>query len=118
LRRDFFRYDYLQADLDEGEAAAIAQADYKQAHLLIDEKKGFRRATVMQLATVRTVQLLNLMKEVGAIKEVKPYYDKLEKTGFYIKETVRRKISRRSRRRISRSISTASTHQPYSAVGA
>src|SRR5260221_11695487 len=33
--------DYLKADLDPGEAAAIAQADYKKAHLLIDEKLGF-----------------------------------------------------------------------------
>src|SRR5262252_2013059 len=48
--------NYLQADLDEGEAAAIAQADHKRAHLLIDEKKGFRRATIMQLTVVRTVQ--------------------------------------------------------------
>ena len=41
----------LQADLHEGEAAAIAQAEYKQAHLLIDENKGFKRALVMQITT-------------------------------------------------------------------
>lgn len=83
---------YLQADLDEGEAAAIAQADYKQAHLLIDENKGFKRAETMQITAVRTLNLLNMLKEAGAIKEVKPYYEKLEKTGFYLKEDVRKKL--------------------------
>ncbi len=82
----------LQADLDEGEAAAIAQADYKQAHLLIDENKGFKRALVMQITAIRTLQLLNMMKEAGAIEEVKPYYEKLEKTGFYLKPEIRKKL--------------------------
>jgi predicted nucleic acid-binding protein len=82
----------LQADLDDGEAAAIAQADYKQAHLLIDENKGFNRARVMQITAVRTLQLLNMMKAVGAIPAVKPFYEKLEKTGFYLKESVRQKF--------------------------
>jgi predicted nucleic acid-binding protein len=82
----------LRADLDEGEAAAIAQADYKQAHLLIDENKGFKRAQVMQITAVRTLQLLNMMKEVGAIPAVKPCYEMLEKTGFHLKESVRQKF--------------------------
>src|SRR5262249_9220827 len=82
----------LQADLDEGEAAAIAQADYKQAHLLIDENKGFKRALRMEITAIRTLQLLNMMKAVGAIAEVKPLYDKLEKTGFHLKEAVRKRL--------------------------
>ncbi len=81
----------LQADLDEGEAAAIAQADYKQAHLIIDENKGFKRALLMEITAIRTLQLINMMKAVGAIPEVKPYYDKLEKTGFHLKAEVRRR---------------------------
>src|SRR5438093_11846864 len=40
--------EYLKADLDEGEAAAIAQADATQSVLILDEQKGFRRATNMQ----------------------------------------------------------------------
>ncbi len=84
--------NYLQADLDEGEAAAIAQAYYKQAHVLIDENKGFKRAQVMQITAIRTLQLLNMMKAVGAIPAVKPYYEKLEQTGFHLKEAVRQKF--------------------------
>jgi predicted nucleic acid-binding protein len=82
----------LQADLDEGEAAAIAQADYKQTHLLIDEKRGYKRAETMQLIVMRTTNLLNKLKEVGAIAEVTPYYDKLERTGFYLKAKIRKQL--------------------------
>jgi predicted nucleic acid-binding protein len=88
---DEFVKNFLQADLDEGEAAAIAQAAYKQAHLLIDENKGFKRALVMQIKAIRTLHLLNMMKEVGAIPAVKPYYEKLEKTGFHLRANVRQR---------------------------
>lgn len=84
--------NYLQADLHEGEAAAIAQADYKDAILLLDEEKGYKRARAMELTVIRTINLLNLLKEVGAISKVKPYYDKLEKTGFYLKAKVRQQL--------------------------
>jgi predicted nucleic acid-binding protein len=90
LEADELVKDYLKVDLDEGEAAAIAQADYKQSHLLIDENKGFKRAETMQIAAIRTTKLLNKLKEAGAIAKVEPYYDKLEKTGFYLKAEVRR----------------------------
>jgi|SRR5947209_5544864 len=83
---------FLKADLDEGEAAAIAQADYKKAVLLLDEKDGYERAEVMKLTTVRTVNLLNMLKAAGVISEVKPYYQKLEDTGFYLKAEVRRQL--------------------------
>jgi predicted nucleic acid-binding protein len=89
---DEFTKSFLQADLDEGEAAAIAQADYKQTVLLLDEKKGFKRAETMRLTVIRTLNVLNKLKEAEAIKEVKPYYDKLSRTGFYVKESVRLRL--------------------------
>jgi predicted nucleic acid-binding protein len=78
----------LQADLDEGEAAALAQADYTGSVLLLDEKAGFKRASVMQITVIRTPRLLNELKRAGAIAEVKPYYQKLAETGFYLKSAV------------------------------
>jgi len=89
---DEFTREVLKADLDEGEAAAIAQADYKQSVLLLDEKKGVRRAARMQLTVIRTLNVLNSLKKAEAIKEVKPYYDKLIKRGFYVTDDVRRKL--------------------------
>ncbi len=84
--------NYLKADLDEGEAAAIAQADYKQSILLLDEKEGSKRAGIMQITVIRTANLLILLKEAGAIPEVKPYYQKLEETGFYLKAEMRQQL--------------------------
>lgn len=52
---DEFTKSFLKADLDEGEAAAIAQADYKQTVLLLDEKKGFKRAETMHRSTRRPI---------------------------------------------------------------
>ena len=79
---DQFTKAFLRADLDDGEAAAIAQADYKQAVLLLDENKGFKRAQSMQLTVCRTLNVLNQLKTAGAIVAVRPYYDKLRRTGF------------------------------------
>ncbi|HZG54436.1 MAG TPA: hypothetical protein VEZ40_20210 [Pyrinomonadaceae bacterium] len=87
-----FTKDFLKADLDEGEAAAIAQAEFKQAALLIDERKGFRTANNMQLKTIRTGKLLNMLKEAGAISEVKPYHLKLKAAGFYMGENIERQL--------------------------
>jgi predicted nucleic acid-binding protein len=81
--------EILKADLDDGEAAAIAQADKTDSILLIDEQKGSRRATTMQIQVVRTGKLLNMLKEAGAIRAVKPYHHKLEQLGFYLDQGLR-----------------------------
>jgi len=74
--------EYLKADLHDGEAAAIAQADITQSVLLIDEKKGYDRARTMQLTIVRTGRLLVMLKEVTAISEVRPYLERLKVLDF------------------------------------
>jgi predicted nucleic acid-binding protein len=84
--------NYLKADLDEGEAAAIAQADYKQTTLLIDEQRGFNRARKMQLTIIRSGRLLNMLKEAGAIAAVKPYHHKLIETHFHLGEKERQQL--------------------------
>jgi predicted nucleic acid-binding protein len=79
----------LKADLDDGEAAAIAQADFTESVLLLDERKGYERAEKMEVRTIRTANLLIMMKEAGAIKEVKPYLQKLvNEMGFYLRADV------------------------------
>lgn len=87
-----FTKNLMKIDLDEGEAAAIAQAEQKQSVLLLDEKKAFKRAEAMQLTAIRTTKILTLLKEARAIEAVKPYFDKLEKTDFYLKDEVRRQL--------------------------
>jgi predicted nucleic acid-binding protein len=81
--------EILKVDLDEGEAAAIAQADKTDSILLIDEQKGSKRAATMQIHVVRTGNLLNMLKEAGAIRAVKPYHLRLEQLGFYWTQELR-----------------------------
>jgi predicted nucleic acid-binding protein len=83
---------YLMADLDAGEAAAIAQADYTMSVLLLDEKKGYRRAQIMEIEVIRTGKLLCMLKKAGAVELVKPYLDQLELSGFHLSEEARKEI--------------------------
>ncbi len=82
----------LTVDLDEGEAAAIAQAEYTGSVVLLDERKGIKRAETKELTVIRTTRILIMLKESGAIAAVKPYFDKLEKTGFYLRDDLRRQL--------------------------
>lgn len=87
-----FTRNLMRIDLDEGEAAAIAQAEQKQSVLLLDERKAFTRATAMQLTVIRTTRILIMLKDVRAIAAVAPYFDKLAQTDFYLKDEVRKKL--------------------------
>lgn len=84
--------NFLMADLDEGEAAAIAQAEHTQSVVLLDEKKGFKRAETMQLTAIRTTRILTMLKEAGAIPAVTPYFDRLAESGFRLKDEIRRQL--------------------------
>lgn len=87
-----FTKNLMKIDLDEGEAAAIAQAEQKESVLLLDENKAFKRAEAMQLTAIRTTRILAMLKEAAAIAAVGPYFDKLSETGFYFQDDVRRKL--------------------------
>jgi predicted nucleic acid-binding protein len=71
-----------RVDLDPGEAAVIAQADYVGAVVIIDERLGARRAEDMSITVVRTGGLLCSLKEAGAIEAVGPYLERLVEHGF------------------------------------
>jgi predicted nucleic acid-binding protein len=87
-----FTKNLMRIDLDEGEAAAIAQAEQQQSVLLLDERKAFKRAEAMQLTAIRTTRILTLLKEARVITAVAPYFDKLAKTGFHLQDEVRRQL--------------------------
>lgn len=81
---DFLVKELLKIDLDEGEAAAIAQAEYTNSALILDEKKGRSQAEKRELIVFPTLKILCLLKEFGGISEVKPYLDKLVKLKFHL----------------------------------
>ena len=82
----------MKADLGSGESAAIAQADKKESILLLDDEKAFKRAIKMEITVIRTGRLLNMLKDAGGIREVRPYHDKLEKLGFYMSSEIREQL--------------------------
>ena len=38
----------------------------------------------MQITVVRTLRLLNMLKEAGAIRDVRSYHERLDGLGFYM----------------------------------
>jgi predicted nucleic acid-binding protein len=78
--------DALQAELEIGEAEAIALAIEKQADLLlIDERRGRQVATRMGLTYIGLLGILLEAKRNGFLPEVKPVLDDLiAKAGFWV----------------------------------
>lgn len=77
----------LQADLDMGESAAIAQATFLQQHyrtvvVITDDAAAYKKALSMDFGVYRTGRLLVELKKVGAISEVRPYLEQLYRMGF------------------------------------
>jgi uncharacterized protein len=81
---DILVKEFLKTLLDEGEAAAIAQAEFTESALILDEKKGRKQAELRELKVYPTVSILCLLKEAGAIPAIKPYLLRLMKLKFYL----------------------------------
>jgi uncharacterized protein len=86
---DFLNKEILKTILDIGEASAIAQAEYVNASIIIDEKKGRKQASMRELEVIPTIKILCLLKENGVINEVRPFLDKLDELGFYLSKNIR-----------------------------
>ncbi len=76
----------LMADLDGGEAEAIALAiELKADYLLMDETKGGQIAESYGVKVIGIIGVLIKAKEEGLIAEVKPYLQKLvNEAGFWL----------------------------------
>ncbi len=81
---DLLNKEILKTILDAGEAAVIAQAEFTNSAVILDERKGYAQATKRELQVFRTGKILCLLKEAGAISEVKPYLDNLKSLGFHL----------------------------------
>lgn len=80
-------YATLRAELDRGEAAAIALADSMGAELLlIDERQGRRVARRLGLKVRGTIGVLVRARRKGLIDRLQPVLERLQESGGWITE--------------------------------
>ncbi len=86
---DQLAVEVLLDELDRGEAETIVLARELNADwVLMDEKKGRRKLSEMNLNKVGTVGLLLKGKHIGLLPEIKPYLETLREQGFSLSQTV------------------------------
>lgn len=89
----------LRAELDAGEAEAIALAEELRAEaLLIDEAAGRNVASQLGLPVLGTLGILLIAKQRGLVREIRPLLNKLQdQLKFYISPNLRDDILRLAR---------------------
>lgn len=76
--------ELLKIEIDEGEAAVIAQAEATKSVVITDDKAAVKEAQKREIEVFRTTTILCLLKEFGQINFVAPYLKRLIKLGFRI----------------------------------
>ena len=79
----------VHAELDDGEAEALALADEYDARLiLLDEKRGRQKAKQIGLTAMGIVGILQEAKEEGLIDVIKPLLIQLQDNGIHLSESL------------------------------
>ena len=79
----------VHAELDDGEAEALALANEHDARLvLLDEKRGRQKAKKIGLMAKGTVGVLQEAKAEGLIDVIKPLLIGLQDNGMHLSESV------------------------------
>jgi predicted nucleic acid-binding protein len=81
--------DFLETQVDLGEASAIALAkEYDDTLLLLDDLKARRLALKLNLKITGTLGVIHKAKQIGILEKVKPLIDLLRKTDFRISDKI------------------------------
>jgi predicted nucleic acid-binding protein len=95
--RDKKYQDLLETQIDRGEASAIALAiETESSLLLLDDLKARRLAKKLNLKFTGTLGVINKAKQIGAIDNVKPLFEKLKSTNFRISDNIIEEMLRRN----------------------
>jgi predicted nucleic acid-binding protein len=87
--KDRLAVEVLLDELDVGEAETIVLArEMKADWVLMDEKKGRRKATELSLNKIGTVGILLKAKQQGMLGEIRPDLERLHKQGFSLSQRV------------------------------
>lgn len=87
--------DFLETQVDRGEASAIALAsEYDEVLLLLDDLKARKLATLLKFKITGTLGIIHKAKQMSVIAKVKPLIDKLLLTDFRIADNIIEEILR------------------------
>ncbi len=87
--QDRLAVDVLLDEMDLGEVETIILASEMKADwVLMDEKKGRRKLTQLNIPKIGTIGVLLKAKQLGLIPDLKPEIEKLQKLGFSISQSV------------------------------
>jgi len=85
----------LLDEMDLGEAETLVLAQQLRADwVLMDEKKGRRKATQLGLNRIGTVGILLKAKEIGLLPVIRPELTRLRELGFSISQSVYESVLR------------------------
>jgi len=95
--------EFLETQVDWGEASAIALAKEKDSPLLLlDDLKARKLASKLNLRYTGTLGVINKAKQLGVIENVKPILNKLLATDFWISENIINELLRKNNEIASR----------------
>ena len=81
--------DFLETQIDYGEASAIALATkYDDVLLLLDDLKARKLAVRLKFKITGTLGVINRAKQMSIIDRVKPLIDKLLLTDFRVADNI------------------------------
>lgn len=87
--QDQLAVEVLLDELDRGEAETIVLArELGAVWVLMDEKKGRRKLTEMNIPKIGTVGLLLKGKQIGYLDQLKPCLELLRRDGFSLSQRV------------------------------
>jgi len=88
---------FIETQLDKGESSAIALASEKvDVTLILDDLKARKIANRLGFKVTGTLGVINKAKEIGVIKKIRPYIEKLQKTDFRISENIIENLLKRN----------------------
>jgi len=87
--QDRLAVNILLDEMDLGEVETIILAgEMKADWVLMDEKKGRRKLTQLEIPKIGTIGILLKAKQIGLISNLKREIESLQKTGFSVSQMV------------------------------
>jgi predicted nucleic acid-binding protein len=87
--QDRLAVNILLDEMDLGEVETIVLAGEMEADwVLMDEKKGRRKLSQLEIPKIGTIGILLKSKQIGLIPNLKHEIESIQKTGFSISQTV------------------------------